>query len=111
MKKGGLLEELEMKINASNSINFDYENEIKKLENWNSQLNYEYEISYKVFYEDQHLTPIKFQQLADYRQIIIDQITKNNYKIEEIKKCLKSQQKIHLLLTKCYYMIDNCSLY
>lgn len=110
LKRGGLLQELEQKIEISNHLLFQYEKEIKNLENWNSQLNYEYKISYKVFYEDNYLTPIKFQQLYDYRQKIIDRISINNNNINVLKDKCKKQQCIHLLFTKCYYMIDNFSI-
>lgn len=109
-KKGGLLRELELRIEASNSIQFDYEKKIKYFENWNSQLNYEYNISYNVFFENQYLTPIKFQQLDDYRQKILDRIALNNHSIQELKDKMNKQYLIHVLLTKCYYMIDNFSI-
>ena len=110
MKRGGLLRELEERIEASNHLKFEYEKQIYNFENWNSQLNYEYEISYNVFYEDQYLTPQKFQELDQYRQAIIDRIAINNQNLNILKDKLKKQECIHLLLTKCYYMIDNCSI-
>lgn len=109
-KKGGLLQELEQRIDASNHIKFEYEKQIKNYENWNSQLNYEYEISYQVFFEDTRLTPQKFQELDNYRQSIIDRIAINNNNLIVLKDKLKKQECIHLLLTKCYYIIDNCCI-
>lgn len=97
-------------MRLSNHLKFEYEKEIKNLENWNSQLNYEYEISYQVFFEDPYLTPYKFEQLDEYRQKIMDRIGINNHNINVLKDKLKKQECIHLLLTKCYYMIDNFSI-
>ena len=110
LKKGGLLRELELKIDCSNHLKFQYEKDIKYFENWNTYLNYEYEQSYEVFFNDTYLTPQKFEQLDQYRQSIIDRLALNNNSIQELKEKLKKQECIHLLLTKCYYMIDNFSI-
>ena len=111
MKRGGLLEELELRIQASNSIKNEYEKEIQQLEYWNSQLNYEYEVSYNIFFENKYLSPVDFEKLDEYRQCVIDKISINNGEISKLKEKLKKQETIHVLLTKCYYMINNCSLY
>lgn len=93
------MNELELKIEASNNVLFEYEKELKHLENINSNLNYEYNISFKVFDYS--------KELLNYRQNILDNIGQNNYRINILNKSIKKQNLIHVLLTNCYYKIDN----
>ena len=108
LKKGGLLKNLEEKIKASNEIKNNYEKQLKSYENWNAELNYEYDISYNVFFENRYLSPNEFEKLDEYRQRILDKIAMNNHNINVLKIRIKKQEEIHLLLVNCYYMINKC---
>ena len=80
-KKGGLLNELEEKIQSNQNWLNHYELKIKSLENDNSQLDFEWRQSFKINLEN--LTNTK--DLLNYRQSIIDKICNNNNYIDIAK--------------------------
>ena len=80
----------------------NYEKKLNKLKNENSQLNYEYEISYQVFWQRDN----SYKELEMYRLSILDMIGKNNYEIVKLENSLEKQQNIFNLLYKCYYYVD-----
>lgn len=104
LKKGGLLRELELKIQATHTIMNDYEKDIKQLEVENERLNYEYCQSYKINIRLCINDDIKY--LNSYRQSIMDSLANNNYKLFELNCNLKKQCNIYKFLSKCYYYIN-----
>ena len=87
-----------MKIEASNQLLFQYETEIKRLENDNSYVNYEYNLSFQIFQWS--------KELEDYRQNLMEYIAINTHKLNQLNDSLKKQERIHVLLNKCYWFIN-----
>ena len=82
-KKGGLLNNLELKIQATQELLNQYEKKLKSLENDNSSLNFEYEMSYKIFWERDN----NYKELELYRLSILYKIGQNNYEIVKLENC------------------------
>lgn len=82
MKKGGLINDLEHKIKEYQNLLGHYEKKILSLENDISQLQFEYNQSFKVFTQPFEYEPNN-EWLLDYRQSILNQMLNlNNYILE-----------------------------
>ena len=104
MKLGGLLNELKNKIDQSNEYNNHLEIKINKLENDNSQLNWEYNQSYLV---PPGLTNHwNYKKLYEYRQTILDKIANNNNYINELKINLDKNINTCKLYEKCFFYLN-----
>lgn len=100
-QQGGLINELELKIEESTNLTHHLEMKIKSLENDNSQLNYEYTQSFKVFNED-----INLEKLINYRQSLIDQICNNNNYIDELNLKLNKTIKTCKFYKRMYFHLN-----
>lgn len=103
--KGGLINELEMRIEASKELQWQYEKQINVIQSEIARLNDEYIKSMKV--EVNLLTDKNLKFLLDYRQSIINEIISNNEKVSELSISLGKQSEILGLLNKCHYFVVN----
>lgn len=103
--KGGLINELEMRIDASKELQWQYEKQINVLQSEIARLNDEYVKSMKV--DINLLTDKNLKFLLDYRQSIINEIISNNEKVSELSISLGKQSEILGLLSKCHYFVVN----
>lgn len=103
--KGGLINELEMRIEASKELQWQYEKQINVLQSEIARLNDEYIKSMKV--DINLLTDKNLKFLLDYRQSIINEIISNNEKVSELSISLGKQSEILGLLNKCHYFVVN----
>lgn len=103
--KGGLINELEMRIEASKELQWQYEKQINVLQSEIARLNNEYIKSMKV--DINLLTDKNLKFLLDYRQSIINEIISNNEKVSELSISLGKQSEILGLLNKCHYFVVN----
>lgn len=103
--KGGLINELEMRIDASKELQWQYEKQINILQSEIARLNDEYVKSMKV--DINLLTDKNLKFLLDYRQSIINEIISNNEKVSELSISLGKQSDILGLLSKCHYFVVN----
>ena len=103
--KGGLINELEMRIEASKELQWQYEKQINVLQSEIARLNDEYIKSMKV--EVNLLTDKNLKFLLYYRQSIINEIISNNEKVSELSISLGKQSEILGLLNKCHYFVVN----
>lgn len=74
---------------------------IKSLENDNSQLNFEYTQSFKVFNDD-----VNLKQLIDYRQSLINKICNNNNYIDELNLRLNNSIKTCNFCKRMYFHLN-----
>lgn len=100
MKKGGLLNELEERIDRLKNFLLHYECKIGRIENDNSQLNCEYVQSFNVNINTND------PNLINYRQSIIDQISLNNNYIYELKNNLIGLQDNMSFLQRMYWFLN-----
>lgn len=103
--KGGLINELEMRIEASKELQWQYEKQINVIQSEIARLNDEYIKSMKV--DINLLTDKNLKFLLDYRQSIINEIISNNEKVSELSISLGKQSEILGLLNKCHYFVVN----
>ena len=76
MKLGGLLNELKNNIDELNNYNHHLEIKINKLENDNSQLNWEFDQSYYI--PPGLANHYDYKKILEYRQVLLDRIANNN---------------------------------
>lgn len=99
-----MLKELKNKIDQSKDYNNHLEIKINKLENDNSQLNWEYNQSY--------CTPpglanhYDYKKLFSYRQCILDKIANNNNYISELRMSLDKNINTCNLYEKCFFFLN-----
>lgn len=103
--KGGLINELEMRIEASKELQWQYEKQINIIQSEIARLNDEYVKSMKI--DNNSLSDGNLKQLLDYRQSIINEIINNNEKVAELTISLGKQSEIIGLLNKCHYFVVN----
>lgn len=101
LDKGRLLNEIELKIHASQEWLNKYNSAIDQLEIENERLNNEYKNSYKVI-----IPPYNNHKLIEYRQAVIEQICENNNKLDELKVKIVKQQELYKFMYHCYYFVD-----
>jgi hypothetical protein len=101
LDKGRLLNEIELKIHASQEWLNKYNSAIDQLEMENERLNNEYKNSYKVI-----IPPYNNHKLIEYRQAVIEQICENNNKLDDLKMKIVKQQELYKFMYHCYYFID-----
>ena len=104
MKLGGLLNELKIKIDQSKDFNNHLEIKINKLENDNSQLNWEYDQSYCI--PPGLANQYDYKKLYSYRQCIMDGIANNNSYINELKLSLDKNINTCKLYEKCFFFLN-----
>lgn len=86
MKPGGLLNELEERIDMNQSYLCHYEMKINKLKNQNNKLNLNWNDSFKNdWLEKNEINMNNYNDLIDYRQDLINEICNNNNYIEQLK--------------------------
>lgn len=104
MNQGGVLNDLEQKIEEIRDFINHLEIKINNLENDNSQLNWEYEQS---FYIPPGLTnQVDYKKLLNYRQVILDKIANNNNYINELKISLNKNINTCNLYEKCFFFLN-----
>lgn len=104
MNQGGVLNDLEQKIEELRDFINHLEIKINNLENDNSQLNWEYEQS---FYIPPGLTnQVDYKKLLNYRQMILDKIANNNNYINELKISLDKNINTCNLYEKCFFFLN-----
>ena len=101
--KGGLLNELQLKINASKELQWQYQKSLDQIEIENERLNHEYTESMKI--DNNLLNDQNLKFLLDYRQSIINRICLNNQTCNQLYHCLDKQKEILGLLSDCYHVI------
>lgn len=106
MKKGGLLKDLEIKIEASNTVLNMYEKYIADLEVQNQRLNKTYNGTYNYTWLKENLYNWNSVNLIEWRQSLIEKICHNNDMVEKYKKDQTSQEKVNLFLKKLYFYIN-----
>lgn len=104
MTKGGLLNELELRIKASQELQWQYEKKKTLLEIETNRLNDEYIASMMI--NTNNLSDYNLKQLLDYRQVIINKICSNNEKVDQLNVNKEKQSEIQLLLGKCHKFIE-----
>lgn len=104
MKLGGLLNELKNKIDQSNEYSNHLEIKINKLENDNSQLNWEYDQSYYI--PPGLANHYDYKKLLEYRQCLLDRIANNNNYINELKISLDKNINTCKLYEKCFFFLN-----
>lgn len=104
MKQGGLLKELKNKIDQSKDFNNHLEIKINKLENDNSQLNWEYNQSYCI--PPGLANHFDYKKLFSYRQCILDKIANNNNYISELRMSLDKSINTCNLYEKCFFFLN-----
>lgn len=80
----------------------EYEEKVKYLQYENSQLNFEYEQSFAVFWERDN----SYKELEQYRLTICQKINQNNSDIRYWEKKMRTQHCIYKLLYKCFYFAN-----
>lgn len=104
MLSGGLLNELEIKIDQLKDFINHLEIKINNLENDNSQLNWEYTQS---FYIPPGLSnQYDYKKLLCYRQCLLDKIANNNNYINELKNSLDKYINTCNLYEKCFFFLN-----
>lgn len=104
MKLGGLLKELKSNIDDLNNYNHHLEIKINKLENDNSQLNWEYDQSHYV--PPGLANHYDYKKILEYRQCLLDRIANNNNYINELKISLDKNINICKLYEKCFFFLN-----
>lgn len=105
-KKGGLLNELEQRIEACNQLQNDYECNVNFLSNRNDNYYNVYKNSFNFDWLKNNYQYIKPKSLYDYRQSLIDNICYNNDLIDDYKNRLKKSINISTFLQKLYFFIN-----
>lgn len=106
-KKGGLLNELEQKIQACNELQNNYESQINFLTNRNENYNYVYKETFKPDWSyKNYVNKNIYKNILEYRQSLIDDICYNNNLIEQYKKQLQKNINISTFLQKIYFFIN-----
>ena len=103
---GGLINELEQKIQACNQLQNDYECNINFLTNRNDNYYNVYKNTYNFDWLKNNYKYIKPKSLYDYRQSLIDNIGYNNNLIQDYKKRLEKSINISTFLQKIYFYIN-----
>lgn len=103
MKKGGLLRDLEQKIECSQQYLNDYEKQIISIENEMIKINNEYDWSYKIFYQ---YNIFDNNQLIEYRDNLLNNLYLLNKTYQSVSKNLSKQKIITKFLMDCYYYVD-----
>ncbi len=101
LDKGRLLNDIELKIHASQEYLNKYNKSIDQLEMENARLNHEFNNSFKVI-----IPPYNNHKLIEYRQKIIDQIVENNNMLDRLRVKICKQQELYKFMYNCYYFID-----
>lgn len=105
-KTGGLINELEQKIQACNQLQNDYECNINFLYNRNDNYYNVYKNTFNFDWLKNNYKYIKPKSLYDYRQSLIDNIGYNNDLIQDYKKRLEKSINISTFLQKLYFFIN-----
>lgn len=106
-KKGGLLKDLEEKIEASNIVLNLYEKYVSELQLQNQRINKIYNGTYNFEWLKQNLYNWNSVNLIEWRQSLIEKICHNNDMIEKYKKDEISQMNINSFLKNIYFYINN----
>ena len=107
MKRGGLLNELELKIKACNEIQDSYEQTINMLTNRNENYNYVYNETFKPDWSyKNYINKNLYNNVLQYRQSLIDDICHNNNLIDYYKKQLEKNININNFLQRIYFFIS-----
>lgn len=106
MKKGGLLKELEQKIEACNELQNSYEMNINFLTNRNDNYYDTYKNSFNYDWLVNYYDYMKPQSLYEFRQSLIDGIAYNNNLITHYKERLKKYINISSFLQKIFFFIN-----
>lgn len=107
MKLGGLLKNLELKINATDQIMNEYEMKCNQLLTENTYLNQSYINTFEIDYNLCTTQDLKY--LQDYRDSLFTSILSNNGEIIYLNNCINKQQQIKELFIKCYEIINKCN--
>ena len=112
-KKGGLLNELEQRIEACNQLQNDYECNINFLTNRNENYHYIHNESFKSDWIIKNCIKNNYKNfdIIEYRQSLIDNICYNNDLIQDYKKRLEKSINISTFLQKIYFFINFNSKY
>lgn len=112
-KRGGLLNELEQRIEACNQLQNDYECNINFLTNRNENYHYIYNESFKNDWIIKNCIKNNYKifDIIEYRQSLIDNICYNNDLIQDYKKRLEKSINISTFLQKIYFFINFNSKY
>lgn len=101
LDKGRLLNDIELKIHASQEYLNKYQSKINQLEIENNRLNKDFENSFKVIHR-----PYDNHKLIEYRQSLINKIVENNNLLDHLKNCKDKQKDLYKFMYNCYYFID-----
>ena len=106
-KKGGLLKELEQKIEANLQIQNEYERCINILTNRNDNYNYVYNETFKPDWSGKkYINTNIYKNILEYRQSLIDDICHNNNLIDWYKNKLEKTININNFLQRLYFFIN-----
>lgn len=100
--KGGLINELELRIEKLTNLSNHLEIKIKLIENENSHLHKDYSQSFNISNE----VDINFKNILDYRQSIVDNLCNNNNYIEQLEVKLNETIKTCNFLKKIYFYLN-----
>lgn len=101
MKKGGLLKDLEQKINASQDFLNEYEKQLIGIQNEMEKLNFEYD---QTFNNYNYINNFKFN--LEYRDDIMNMMYSLNETRKFVLNNLEKQKIITKFLMNCYYYVD-----
>lgn len=105
---GGLINELEQKIQACNQLQNDYECNINFLTNRNDNYFNTYKKSFDYDWINKNCINKNYSNfdMIQYRQSLIDNIGYNNNLIQDYKKRLEKSINISTFLQKIYFYIN-----
>lgn len=103
---GGLINELEQKIQACNILQNEYEKNINFLSNRNENYNYVYKETFKPDWPGiNYINKNIYKDVINYRQSLIDDICYNNNLIKYYQENLRKNINISTFLQKLYFFI------